>query len=96
MLYGKDPKEMFAENFSFSAALGSFIRDNVSLFLLILTVAGVAAVANGTKSILSHRKVGTILLVIMICRAYHAGSTANRIILKDINPEKENDPEQTP
>lgn len=92
MLYDKDPKEMFKESFSFSAALGSFIRDNVSLCLLILTVAGIAAVANGTKNLLSHRKVGTILLVIMICRAYHAGSTANRIVLTD--PEKENDSEQ--
>ncbi|EBQ4063391.1 hypothetical protein BA096_01410 [Salmonella enterica] len=97
-MFNQDPHAKFQEDlaeFNFGAALRTFLSDNITLCLLILAVCGISAVANGAKGVLTHRRVGTILLVIMVCRAFHAGATANRrIILKDVTPEKENDSEQ--
>ena len=97
-MFNQDPHAKFLEDlaeFDFGAALRTFLSDNIALCLLILAVCGISAVANGAKGVLTHRRVGTILLVIMVCRAFHAGATANRrIILKDVTPEKENDSEQ--
>ncbi|WGL32494.1 hypothetical protein Arash_gp43c [Salmonella phage Arash] len=97
-MFNQDPHAKFQEDlaeFNFGAALRTFVSDNITLCLLILAVCGISAVANGAKGVLTHRRVGTILLVIMVCRAFHAGATANRrIILKDVTPEKENDSEQ--
>ena len=97
-MFNQDPHAKFQEDlaeFNFGAAFRTFLSDNVALCLLILAVCGISAVANGAKGVLTHRRVGTILLVIMVCRAFHAGATANRrIILKDVTPEKENDSEQ--
>lgn len=97
-MFNQDPHAKFQEDlaeFNFGAALRTFVSDNITLCLLILAVCGISAVANGVKGVLTHRRVGTILLVIMVCRAFHAGATANRrIILKDVTPEKENDSEQ--
>ena len=97
-MFNQDPHTKFQEDlaeFDFGAALRTFVSDNITLCLLILAVCGISAVANGAKGVLTHRRVGTILLVIMVCRAFHAGATANRrIILKDVTPEKENDSEQ--
>lgn len=97
----QDPREKFQEDladFDFGAALRRFVSDNVTLCLLILAVCGISAVANGAKGVLTHRRVGTILLVIMVCRAFHAGATAHRhqIVMKDVTPPKEDnhDPEQ--
>lgn len=97
-MFNQDPHVKFKEDvaeFDFGAALRTFLSDNVALCLLILAVCGISAIANGAKGVLTHRRVGTILLVIMVCRAFHAGATGNRrIIMKDVTPEKENDPEQ--
>lgn len=97
-MFNQDPHAKFQEDlaeFNFGAALRTFVSDNITLCLLILAVCGISAVANGAKGVLTHRRVGTVLLVIMVCRAFHAGATANRrIILKDVTPEKENDSEQ--
>ena len=97
-MFNQNPHAKFQEDlaeFDFGAALRTFVSDNITLCLLILAVCGISAVANGAKGVLTHRRVGTILLVIMVCRAFHAGATANRrIILKDVTPEKENDSEQ--
>lgn len=97
-MFNQDPHAKFQEDlaeFNFGAALRTFVSDNITLCLLILAVCGISAVANGAKGVLTHRRVGTILLVIMVCRAFHAGATANRrIVLKDVTPEKENDSEQ--
>ncbi|EBX1873554.1 hypothetical protein DRD23_08575 [Salmonella enterica subsp. enterica serovar Enteritidis] len=97
-MFNQDPHAKFQEDlaeFNFGAALRTFVSDNITLCLLILAVCGISAVANGAKGVLTHRRVGTILLVIMVCRAFHAGATANRrIIMKDVTPEKENDSEQ--
>lgn len=97
-MLNQDPRTKFQEDlsdFNFGAALRTFVSDNIALALLILAVCGISAVANGAKGVLTHRRVGTILLVIMVCRAFHAGATANRkIVMKDITPEKPNDPEQ--
>lgn len=97
-MFNQDPHAKFQEDlsdFNFGAALRTFVSDNIALALLILAVCGISAVANGAKGVLTHRRVGTILLVIMVCRAFHAGATANRkIIMKDVTPEKPNDPEQ--
>ena len=97
-MFNQDPKEKFREDiadFDFGAAFRTFVSDNITLCLIILAVCGISAVANGAKGVLTHRRVGTVLLVIMVCRAFHAGATANRrIILKDVTPEKENDSEQ--
>ena len=87
-MFNQDPHAKFQEDlaeFNFGAALRTFVSDNITLCLLILAVCGISAVANGAKGVLTHRRVGTILLVIMVCRAFHAGATANRrIILKDV------------
>lgn len=88
MFINKDPKEKFAEDitgFDFYAALRQFISDNVTFCFFLLAVSAAAAMANGAKGILSHRRVGTILLVIFVCRAYHAGNrNVNRtIVIKD-------------
>ena len=97
-MFNQDPHAKFQEDlaeFNFGAALRTFVSDNITLCLLILAVCGISAVANGAKGVLTHRRVGTILLVIMVCRAFHAGATANRrIVMKDVTPEKENDSEQ--
>ena len=97
-MFNQDPHAKFQEDlaeFNFGAALRTFVSDNITLCLLILAVCGISAVANGAKGVLTHRRVGTILLGIMVCRAFHAGATANRrIVLKDVTPEKENDSEQ--
>lgn len=95
----QDPHVKFQEDiaeFDFGAALRRFVSDNVTLCLLILAVCGISAVANGAKGVLTHRRVGTILLVIMVCRAFHAGVTARpKITIKDITPqEDEHDPKQ--
>lgn len=87
MFANKDPKEKFAEDlgtFDFYAALRQFVSDNVTFCFFLLAVSAAAAMANGAKGILSHRRVGTILLVIFVCRAYHAGTKHNRtIVIKD-------------
>lgn len=94
----QDPREKFQEDlteFDFGAALRRFVSDNIALCLLILAVCGISAVANGAKGVLTHRRVGTILLVIMVCRAYHAGITPRPIVIKDVPPEEDiHDPEQ--
>ena len=99
-MLNEDPTKKFQkdlEAFSMGAAVRQFVSDNITLCLVTLAVAGIAALANGAKGVLTHRRVGTVLLVIMVCRAYHAGATANRrpIIIKDIKDvETPNDPEQ--
>lgn len=98
-MFNQDPKEKFREDiadFDFGAAFRTFVSDNIALCLLILAVCGISAVANGAKGVLTHRRVGTVLLVIMVCRAFHAGATARRrIVMKDVTPqEDEHDPKQ--
>lgn len=98
-MFHQDPSDKFREDltdFNFGAAMRQFFSDNVSLFLILLAVSGIAAFANGAKGVLTHRRVGTVLLVLMVCRAFHAGATANRrIVIKDVNPqEDEHDPKQ--
>lgn len=99
-MFNKDPHDTFRDDlnsFDFGAAVRQFIADNVGLCMLILAVSAMAAVSGGAKQILTNRRVGSFLLIIMICRAFHRGATANRrIVMKDITPEKEesNDPEQ--
>lgn len=98
-MFNQDPHAKFQEDlaeFNFGAALRTFVSDNITLCLLILAVCGISAVANGAKGVLTHRRVGTVLLVIMVCRAFHAGATARRqIVMKDITPqEDEHDPKQ--
>lgn len=95
-MLNQDPKAKFQQDmaeFDMSAAFRRFMSDNISLCFLLLTVAAIAAVSSGAKSVLTHRRVGTILLVIMVCRAFHAGVTANRpgIVIKDVTPEKEDE-----
>jgi hypothetical protein len=100
-MLNQDPHAKFQEDladFDFGVALRTFVSDNVSLCLLLLAVCGISLVANGAKGILTNRRIGTILLVIMVCRAFYAGATANRrpIVLKDVTPtpEDNHDPEQ--
>jgi len=100
-MFNQDPHEKFQEDlaeFDLGAAFRQFFSDNVTLCLAVLAVSAIAALANGAKGILTHRRVGTVLLVIMVCRAFHAGATANRrpIVFKDVTPPKEDehDPKQ--
>lgn len=102
-MFHQDPKEKFQEDladFNLGAALRQFFSDNVVLCLSVLAVSAIAALANGAKGVLTHRRVGTVLLVIMVCRAFHAGATANRrpIVLKDVSEappqEDKHDPKQ--
>lgn len=91
MFNSQDPKVKFQEDlnsFNFAAALRQFVSDNVTFCFLLLAVSAAAAVSNGARGLLSHRKVGTILLVIFVCRAYHAGTKHNRtIVIKEEKPE---------
>lgn len=82
-MFGKNPREKFTEDldqFDFSAAFGSFLKDNMLLCFIVLAASLGAVVFNGARGILSNKKVGTILLAIMVCRAYHAGSTRTIVI----------------
>ena len=99
MFINKDPKEKFAEDvsgFDFYAALRQFVSDNVTFCFFLLAVSAAAAMANGAKGILSHRRVGTILLVIFVCRAYHAGSMNSRrtIVIKSFEDTTHDDIEK--
>lgn len=97
MLYNENPKDKFREDlqsFDLTAALRQFISDNITLCLIILSVSAIAALSSGAKGVLTHRRVGTVLLIIMICRAYHAGSTSRkRIVIKDVK-DVSNDPDE--
>lgn len=98
-MFNQDPHEAFREHldsFNFGAALRQFVSDNITLCLLILSVSAIAAVSGGAEKLLTHRRVGSFLLVVMVCRAFHSGATANRrIVMKDIRKEEEShDPEQ--
>lgn len=92
-MFGPDPREKFLEDvntFNYSAAFRQFIKDNF-LFCFILLTAGIgAAVFNGARSTLSNKKVGTIILAVMVCRAFHAGMPKKIIIIEkettDDNP----------
>mgnify|MGYP000889273040 FL=1 len=95
-MFNQDPHVKFSQDyaeFSYSAAFRQFISDNLTLGLIILAVSGIAAISNGAKGVLSHRRVGTVLLVLMVCRAFHAGANANRprINIKDVTPEENDD-----
>lgn len=88
-MLNEDPNQKFQDDlnsFNMGAALRQFISDNLTLCLTLMAVSTIAMIANGAKGVLTHRRVGTALLVIMICRAYHTGATANskRIVIKDI------------
>lgn len=99
MFNSKDPKAKFQEDinsFNFAAALSQFVRDNITFCFLLLAVSAAAAVSNGARGILSHRRVGTILLIIFACRAYHAGTKHNRtVIIRDASEDTTHDPEQS-
>lgn len=82
MFIKTDPRDKFAEDFDkfdFAAALRQFVSDNVTFCVFLLAISAAAVIANGTKSVLTHRRMGTILLVIFVCRAYHAGTKHRRI-----------------
>lgn len=99
-MFNKDAKEKFHEDmaqFNYGAALRQFFSDNITLCMTILAVSAIAAASTGAKGLLTHRRVTTIILCVMVCRAFYAGATANRprIQIKDITPQEEsNDPEQ--
>jgi len=99
MFNSTDPKVKFQEDlnsFNFAAALRQFVSDNVTFCFLLLAVSAAAAMANGARGILSHRRVGTILLVIFVCRAYHAGTKHNRtIVLKAETEDTTHDHQQS-
>lgn len=99
-MFHQDPSEKFQEDlaeFDLGVAFRQFLSDNVLLCLTILAVCGISAMANGAKGVLTHRRVSTVLLVIMVCRAFHAGATAHRraLVVKDVTPKEEpNDSEK--
>lgn len=99
MFNSTDPKVKFQEDlnsFNFAAALRQFVSDNVTFCFLLLAVSAAAAMANGARGILSHRRVGTILLVIFVCRAYHAGTKHNRtIVIKEASEDTTHDHQQS-